>query len=219
MSAKIAVYFYSTYGHMHKMAKAAAEGIKEAGAEAELLRVPETLPLEVLKALGADEAQKAFSGEEAADFMKIGEYDGYVFAFPTRFGVVPAQFKAFLDATGQTWAKGGLENKPIAMMTSSSMQHGGQESTILGLIPYVLHHGALYVGLPLSSGVLGNTDEVSGNSFYGASTIAGGDGSRQPSANELAGAKAQGKRVAELATKLKKSTTPEQAPRYVGSAR
>jgi NAD(P)H dehydrogenase (quinone) len=203
MSAKIAVYFYSTYGHMYKMAKAAVEGINEAGAEAELLRVPETLPKEVLKAMGADEAQKNFAGEKDAKFDEFGNYDGYVFAFPTRFGVVPAQLKAFLDATGQTWAKGGLESKPVAMMTSSAMQHGGQEATILGLIPYVLHHGALYVGLPLSSGVLGDVSEVSGNSFYGASTIAGGDGSRQPSANELAGAKAQGKRVAELAKKLK----------------
>jgi NAD(P)H dehydrogenase (quinone) len=203
MSAKIGVFFYSTYGHMYKMAKAAVEGIKEAGAEAELLRVPETLPPEVLKAMGADEAQKAFASEKAAKFEEIGNYDGYVFAFPTRFGVVPAQFKAFLDATGQSWSKGGLEGKPLAMMTSSAMQHGGQEATILGLIPYALHHGALYVGLPLSSGVLGSVDEVSGNSFYGASTIAGGDGSRQPSANELAGAKAQGKRVAEIAKKLK----------------
>ena len=123
MSVKIAVYFYSTYGHMYKMAKAAVEGIKEAGAEAELLRVPETLPTDVLKALGADEAQKAFAGEKGAKFDEIGNYDGYVFAFPTRFGVVPAQFKAFLDATGQTWAKGGLESKPVAMMTSSAMQH------------------------------------------------------------------------------------------------
>jgi NAD(P)H dehydrogenase (quinone) len=203
MSAKIGVYFYSTYGHMYKMARAAVEGIKEAGAEAELLRVPETLTPEVLKAMGAEEAQKVFASEKAAKFDEIGNYDGFVFAFPTRFGVVPAQFKAFLDATGQSWSKGGLEGKPVAMMTSSAMQHGGQEATILGLIPYVLHHGALYVGLPLSSGVLGGTDEVSGNSFYGASTIAGGDGSRQPSANELAGAKAQGKRVAELAKKLK----------------
>jgi NAD(P)H dehydrogenase (quinone) len=189
---------------MYKMAKAAVEGIKEAGADAELLRVPETLPPEVLKALGADEAQKAFSGEKLAKVEEFGSYDGYVFAFPTRFGVVPAQFKAFLDATGQTWSKGGLVDKPVAMMTSSAMQHGGQEATILGLIPYVLHHGALYVGLPLTSGVLGSVDEVSGNSFYGASTIAGGDGSRQPSANELAGAKVQGKRVAELAKKLMK---------------
>jgi NAD(P)H dehydrogenase (quinone) len=203
MSVKIAVYFYSMYGHNYKMAKAAAEGIKEAGGEAELLRVPETLAPEVLKAMGAEEAQKAFAGEKPAKHDEFGNYDGYLFSFPTRFGVVPAQFKAFLDATGQTWANGGLTNKPLGIMTSSAMQHGGQEATILGLIPFVLHHGALYVGLPLSSGVLGGTDEVSGNSFYGASTIAGPDGSRQPSANELAGAKAQGKRVAELAAKLK----------------
>lgn len=203
MSAKIAVYFYSTYGHMYAMAKAAAQGITDAAAEAVLLRIPETLPLEVLKAMHAEEAQKLFTGERVARFEEFGDYDGYVFAFPTRFGVVPAQFKAFLDATGQTWAKGALENKPVAMMTSSAMQHGGQEATILGLIPFVLHHGGLYVGLPLSSGILGGTDEVSGNSFYGASTIVGGDGSRQPSANELAGARAQGKRVAELAVKLK----------------
>jgi NAD(P)H dehydrogenase (quinone) len=203
MSAKVAVYFYSTYGHMHRMAQAAVEGVKEAGAEAVLLRVPETLPPDVLKMLGATEAQKAFEGVKPAKLEEFGDYDGYVFATPTRFGVVPAQFKTFLDATGQVWAKGGLVDKPVGIMTSSGMQHGGQEATILGLIPYVLHHGALYVGLPLTSGVLGGTDEVSGNSFYGASTIAGGDGSRMPSANELAGAKFQGKRVAELATRLK----------------
>jgi NAD(P)H dehydrogenase (quinone) len=202
VKAKVAVYFYSTYGHMYKMAKAAAAGIEEAGAEAVLLRVPETLPLEVLKAMHADEAQKAFAGEKLATFEEFGDYDGYVFALPTRYGVVPAQFKAFLDASGQVWMKGGLVNKPVGIMTSSSMQHGGQEATILGLIPFVLHHGGLYVGLPLTSGVLGAVDEVSGNSFYGASTIVG-DGSRQPSANELAGAKFQGKRVAELAARLK----------------
>jgi NAD(P)H dehydrogenase (quinone) len=204
MSAKIAVYFYSTFGHMYAMAKAAAEGVREGGGEPVLLRVSETLPQEVLKAMGADEAQKAFAGEKVAKFDEIGNYDGYVFAFPTRFGVVPSQFKAFLDATGQAWSKGELVDKPVAMMTSSAMQHGGQEATILGLIPFILHQGGLYVGLTLSSGVLGQVDEVSGNSFYGASTIAGGDGSRHPSANELSGARAQAKRVAQLAAKLRK---------------
>lgn len=203
MSARIAVYFYSTYGHMYSMAKAAAEGVREAGAEPILLRIAETLSPEIVKAMHAEEAQAAFANETTARFEEFGNYDGYILAFPTRFGVVPAQLKAFLDATGQTWAKGGLEGKPLGMMTSSAMQHGGQEATILGLIPFVLHHGGLYVGLPLSSGVLGGTDEVSGNSFYGASTIAGADGSRKPSSNELAGARAQGKRVAELALKLK----------------
>lgn len=203
MSVKVAVYFYSMYGHMYKMAKAAAEGVKEAGGEAVLLRVPETLPAEVLKMMGAEEAGKAFASEKPAKAEEFGNYDGYVFAVPTRFGVVPAQFKAFLDATGQVWSVGGLVNKPVGIMTSSAMQHGGQEATILGLVPYILHQGALLVGLPLSSGVLAQTAEVSGNSFYGASTISGGDGSRQPSANELAGAKFQGKRVAELAAKLK----------------
>ncbi len=203
MSARVGVYFYSTFGHMYKMAKAAAEGIKEAGAEAQLLRIAETLPAEVLKAMHADEAQKAFAAEKPAKFEEFGDYDGYVFAMPTRHGVVPAQFKAFLDASGQVWMKGGLVDKPVGIMTSSNMQHGGQEATILGLIPFILHHGGLYVGLPLASGVLGIVDEVSGNSFYGASTIAGPDGSRQPSANELAGAKFQGRRVAELAAKLK----------------
>jgi NAD(P)H dehydrogenase (quinone) len=204
MSAKIGVFFYSTFGHMYQMATAAVAGVKEGGGEAVLLRVPETLPPEVLKAMHADEAQKAFAHVKVASFEEFGDYDGYVFALPTRFGVVPAQFKAFLDATGQVWGKGGLIDKPVGIMTSSAMQHGGQEATILGLIPYVLHHGGLYVGLTLLSGVLDKVDEVSGNSFYGASTISGGDGSRKPSANELAGAKAQGKRVAELAAKLKK---------------
>jgi NAD(P)H dehydrogenase (quinone) len=168
-----------------------------------LQRVAETLSSDVLKAMHAEDASKAFAGEKPAKYEDFGTYDGYVFAFPTRFGVVPAQFKAFLDASGQAWSKGGLINKPVGMMTSSAMQHGGQESTILGLVPFILHHGGLYVGLPLTSGVLSDVSEVSGNSFYGASTIAGGDGSRQPSANELAGARIQGKRVAELAAKLK----------------
>jgi NAD(P)H dehydrogenase (quinone) len=191
------------YGHMYKMAKAAVAGIEEAEAEAALFRVPETLPLDVLKIMHADEAQKAFAGEKVASFEDFGDYDGYVFAAPTRFGVVPAQFKAFLDTSGQAWSKGALVNKPVGVMTSSAMQHGGQEATILGLIPFILHHGGLYVGLTITSGVLAEVNEVSGNSFYGASTIAGGDGSRQPSANELAGAKFQAKRVAELAAKLK----------------
>lgn len=204
MSTRIAVYFYSTYGHMYEMAKAAVQGVRDASAEPVLLRVPETLPPEVVKVMHAEEAQKAFAHEKQARFEEFGDYDGYILAFPTRFGVVPAQIKAFLDATGQTWAKGGLENKPVGIMTSSAMQHGGQEATILGLIPFVLHQGGLYVGLPLSSGVLGGTDEVSGNSFYGASTIAGADGSRQPSENELAGARAQGKRVAEIAERLRR---------------
>lgn len=203
VSAKVAVYFYSTFGHMYKMAKAAAEGIKEAGGEAVLLRIAETLPADVLKSMHADEAQKAFDGEKAATFEEFGDYDGYIFATPTRFGVVPAQFKAFLDMSGQVWSKGGLINKPVGIMTSSAMQHGGQEATILGLIPFILHQGGLYVGLTINSGVLDKVDEVSGNSFYGASTIAGPMGARQPSANELTGAKYQGKRVAELAAKLK----------------
>jgi NAD(P)H dehydrogenase (quinone) len=203
MSARVAIYFYSTFGHMYQMAKAAAEGVREAGAEPVLLRVAETLPPEVLKMMHADEAQKAFAGEKPAKFEEFGDYDGYVFALPTRHGVVPAQFKALLDATGQAWMKGALVDKPVGIMTSSNMQHGGQEATILGLIPFVLHHGGLYVGLTLGSGVLDEVNEVSGNSFYGASTIAGPKGSRQPSANELAGAKFQGKRVAQLAAKLK----------------
>jgi NAD(P)H dehydrogenase (quinone) len=203
MSARIAVYFYSTFGHMYKMAKAAVEGVREAGAEPFLLRVAETLPPEVLKAMHADEAQKAFADEKPAKFEEFGDYDGYIFALPTRHGVVPAQFKNLLDASGQAWVKGALVDKPVGIMTSSNMQHGGQEATILGLIPFVLHHGGLYVGLPLKSGLLDQVETVSGNSFYGASTIAGPNGSRQPSENELAGAKYQGKRVAELAARLK----------------
>src|SRR5512142_320486 len=186
------------YGHNYRMAQAAAEGIKEAGAEPELLRVAETLPAEVLKAMHADEAQKAFASVKSAKFEEFGDYDGYIFSTPTRFGVVPAQFKAFLDASGMVWQKGGLIDKPIGIMTSSAMQHGGQEATILGLIPLILHHGGLYVGLTINSGVLSQVDEVNRNSLYRASTIVG-DGSRMPSANELAGAKFQGKRVAELA--------------------
>lgn len=201
---KVGVFFYSTYGHMYQMAKAAAEGAREAGAEVELLRIPETLPEEVLKAMGAVEAQKAFAAEKPAKAEDLTRFDGLVFAFPTRYGTVPAQAKAFFDSTGQIWAKGGLIGKPATMMTSSAMQHGGQEATILGMIPFVLHHGMVYVGLPGSFQGLSKLDEVTGSSFYGASTIAGGDGSRRPSENELAAARFQGKRLAEIAGKLSK---------------
>lgn len=201
---KVGVFFYSTYGHMYKMAKAAAEGAREAGAEVELLRIPETLPEEVLKAMGALDAQKAFQAEKPAKPEDLTRFDGLVFAFPTRFGTVPAQAKTFFDATGQIWANGGLVGKAATMMTSSAMQHGGQEGTILGMIPFVLHHGMVYVGLPGSFQGLSKLDEVTGSSFYGASTIAGGDGSRQPSDNELAAARFQGKHLAKIAGKLAK---------------
>jgi NAD(P)H dehydrogenase (quinone) len=184
------------------MAQAAAEGAREAGATADIFRIGETLPEAIMKAMGAFDAQKAFEAVPLAKAANLLAYDGFVFSFPTRFGTIPAQVKTFFDSTGQIWGSGGLVGKPVAMMTSSSMQHGGQEATILGALPFFLHHGMVYVGLPATFKGLSIIDEVSGSSFYGASTITGGDGSRKPSANELAAARFQGKRLAEIAGKL-----------------
>jgi len=199
---KIAVIFYSTYGHLYTMALEAVEGIKKAGGAGELFRVPETLSQEILGKMGALEAQKAFQQVEEVVVQNLPQYDGFIFAFPTRFGNMAAQFKAFVDSTGGLWAKGALAGKPFGIITGSATQHGGQESTILtGMVPF-LHHGMLFVGLPPTLPELGNVSEISGGSYYGASTIAGPDGSRMPSENEKILAMALGERVAWLAGRL-----------------
>jgi NAD(P)H dehydrogenase (quinone) len=199
---KVAVIFYSTYGHLYQMAEAAAEGIRQKGQEAEIFRVPETLPAEVLQKMGADQASKAFSHIPEVSVDDLPGFDGFLFAFPTRFGNMAAQFKNFVDATGGLWAQGSLIGKPFGIITGSATQHGGQESTILtGMVPF-LHHGMIFVGLPASLPELGQVAEVQGGSYYGASTIAAPDGSRMPSANELKLASALGGRVTEVALKL-----------------
>ena len=200
---KVLVVYYSTYGHVHKMAEAAAEGVKEVdGAEVELRRVPETLPQEVLEKMGAVEAQNAFSQVPVCTVDELAEADAVIFGTPTRFGNMCGQMRQFLDATGQLWANGSLVGKVGSVFTSSATQHGGQESTILTFHVTLLHHGFVVVGLPYAFQGQMTVDEITGGSPYGASTIAGGDGSRMPSENELAAARFQGKHVASIAAKL-----------------
>jgi NAD(P)H dehydrogenase (quinone) len=202
---KVLVVYYSTYGHVHKMAEAIAEGAKQVdGVEVGLRRVPETLPQEVLEKMGAVEAQNALSHVPVCTVDELAEADAVIFGTPTRFGNMCGQMRQFLDATGQLWANGSLVGKVGSVFTSSATQHGGQESTILTFHVTLLHHGFVVVGLPYAFQGQMTTDEISGGSPYGASTIAGGDGSRMPSENELEAARFQGKHVAEIASKLVK---------------
>jgi len=200
---KLLVLFYSTYGHVYRMAQAIAEGAKGIpGAEVVLKRVPETLPAEVIAAMGATEAQKAFAEVPIATIDDLAQADAIIFGTPTRFGNMAGQMRQFLDATGGLWAKGSLVGKVGSVFTSSATQHGGQESTILSFHTTLLHHGMVIVGLPYSFQGQTRIDEITGGSPYGASTIAGGKGERPASENELAGARFQGRHVAEIATKL-----------------
>lgn len=195
---KVLVLYYSSYGHIETMAGAVAEGVREAGAEATVKRVPEIVPEAVARQSGIKLDQSA----PIATVDELPEYDAIVFGTPTRFGNMTAQMRNFLDQTGGLWMKGALIGKVGSVFTSSATQHGGQESTILTFIPTLMHHGMVVVGLPYSfQGQMG-LEEIKGGSPYGASTIAGGDGSRQPSAIELGGARFQGRHVAQIAAKL-----------------
>ena len=201
---KVLIVYYSTYGHVHKMAEAIAEGVRDVdGAEAVLRRVPETLPQSVLEKMGAVEAQKAFAQVPVCTVEELASADAVIFGTPTRFGNMCGQMRQFLDATGQLWAQGALVGKVGSVFTSSATQHGGQESTILSFHTTLLHHGFVIVGLPYAFQGQMRIDEITGGSPYGASTIAGGAGERMPSENELAGARFQGKHVAAVAAKLK----------------
>jgi NAD(P)H dehydrogenase (quinone) len=185
------------------MAKAVAEGARQvAGADVDIRQVPETLPDEVLEKMGAVEAKKAFSQVPVCTVEELKEADAVIFGTPTRFGNMCGQMRQFLDATGQLWANGSLIGKVGSVFVSSATQHGGQESTILSFHTTLLHQGFVVVGLPYSFQGQMRIDEVTGGSPYGASTIAGGDGARMPSENELEGARFQGKHVAEIAAKL-----------------
>jgi NAD(P)H dehydrogenase (quinone) len=202
MSAKVQVIFYSTYGHVWRLAEAVAEGAKAAGAEVELLQVAETLPDDVLAKMGAAEAKKAFAHIPVADPRRLAEADAIVLGCPTRYGAAPAQMRAFQDQTGGLWASGALIGKVGSAFTSTGSQHGGQETTLLAMSTFFFHMGMVIAGVPYSSKELSNVDEVSGGTPYGASTVAGPKGERQPTANELAIARAQGKHVATIAAKL-----------------
>ena len=197
--ARILVLYYSSYGHIARMADAVAEGVRQARHECDVRRVPETAPPEVAAAAGfvADHSHELISGIDA-----LPQYDGLVIGAPTRFGRMPSQMGAFLDQAGGLWYTDALVGKAAAAFTSTAAQHGGQETTLFSIITNLLHFGMTVVGLNYGFQGQMKLDEVTGGSPYGATTITGGDGSRQPSANELAGARYQGKVIAETAKKL-----------------
>ncbi|MFC4728890.1 NAD(P)H:quinone oxidoreductase [Coralloluteibacterium thermophilus] len=196
--AKVLVLYYSAYGHIEAMAQAVAEGAREAGATVDVKRVPELVPEEVARA----SHYKLDQAAPVARVEELPEYDAIIIGTGTRYGRMASQMANFLDQTGGLWARGALNGKVGAAFTSTASQHGGQETTLFSIITNLLHFGMVTVGLPYSfQGQLG-VDEVSGGSPYGATTIAAGDGSRQPSENELAGARFQGRHVAEVAAKL-----------------
>jgi len=201
--SKVLIVYYSMYGHIYRMAEAVAAGVREvSGCEAMIKRVPETLPEEVLEKMGALEAQKQMSRVPVATVDDLATADGIIFGTPTRFGNMCGQMRQFLDATGGLWQKGALVGKVGSVFTSSATQHGGQESTILSFHTTLLHQGMVVVGLPYAFDGQTRIDEITGCSPYGASTIAGGQGERMPSDNELAGARFQGKFAAQITQKL-----------------
>jgi NAD(P)H dehydrogenase (quinone) len=195
---KVLVLYYSSYGHIETMATAIAEGVREGGAEATIKRVPELVSEEVARASHFKLDQSA----PIATIDELADYDAVIFGVPTRFGMMAAQMKSFLDQASGLWMKGALIGKVGSVFTSSATQHGGQESTILNFHTVLLHQGMVIVGLPYSFQGQMTLDEITGGSPYGASTIAGGQGQRQPSANELAAARFQGAHVAKIASKL-----------------
>jgi NAD(P)H dehydrogenase (quinone) len=203
MAVKVQVIFYSTYGHVWRLAEAVAEGARETpDAQVELLQVAETLSEEVLAKMGAVEARKAFAHVPIADPHRLGEADAIILGTPTRYGSATAQMRAFLDNTGGLWVKGSLIGKVGSAFTSTASQHGGQETTLLTLSTFFFHQGMVIAGVPYSAQELLKLDEVSGGTPYGASTIAGPRGERQVTANELAIARAQGRHVAGIARAL-----------------
>ncbi len=203
MSVKVQVIFYSMYGHIYKMAEAIAAGAREfPGAEVSLFQVAEHLPDNVLEQYGAKAAKASFGTVPVANVGQLVEADAIIFGTPTRFGNMAGQMRNFLDQTGQLWAKGALIGKVGSVFASTGSQHGGQETTITSFHTTLLHHGMVIVGVPYSQKGLTNMDAIHGGTPYGATTIAGSDGSRQPSAVELEIARYQGKHVAEIAAKL-----------------
>jgi NAD(P)H dehydrogenase (quinone) len=202
---KVLVVFYSMYGHIYRLAEAIAGGAREVmETKVEIRRVPETLPEEVLKKMGAIEAQKPFAHIPIIKMEELVSADAIIFGTPTRFGNMCGQMRQFLDGTGQLWAQGALVGKVGSVFTSSATQHGGQESTILSFHVTLLHQGMIIVGLPYTFQGQMRIDEITGGSPYGTSTIAGGKGERMPSENELAAARFQGRHVATIASRLSK---------------
>lgn len=200
---KTLILFYSTYGHVFKLAEAIAEGAREvAGNEVVIKKVPETLPSGLLDQIGATQAQQAFAHIPVATPGELADYDAIIFGTPTRYGNMCGQLQAYLDSTGALWASGALVGKVGGAFVSTATQHGGQETTIRAVHTALLHHGFVLVGLPYAwQGQMGH-HEVTGGTPYGASTVAGGRGERHPSANELEGARFQGRHTAEVANKI-----------------
>jgi len=197
------VIFYSMYGHMYQMAEAVAEGARQVeGVDVSIYQVAELVPQEALEKSGASKAREAFKHIPIAEVGKLPEADAIIFGTPTRFGNMCAQMRNFLDQTGGLWVKGSLIGKVGSVFTSTGTQHGGQETTITSFHTTLLHQGMVIVGVPYSEQGLTNMNEITGGSPYGAGTLAGADGSRQPSENELKIARFQGKHVTEIAKKL-----------------
>lgn len=196
--SRILVLYYSAYGHVEKMAEAVAEGARSAGADVDIKRVPELVPEEIARASG-------YKLDQAAPVAKVDDlpsYDAIIVGVGTRYGRMASQMANFLDQTGGLWASGALVGKVGSAFSSTATQHGGQETTLMAIHTNLLHFGMVLVGLPYSFQGQMRLDEVTGTSPYGATTIAGGDGSRQPSDNELDGARFQGRHVAEIANRL-----------------
>ncbi|WP_300057438.1 NAD(P)H:quinone oxidoreductase [uncultured Roseobacter sp.] len=195
---KVLVLYYSSYGHTEQMAQAIAEGARSAGADVDIRRVPETAPREVAQNAGFKLDQSA----SVAVVDELPDYDAIIVGTGTRYGRISSQMAAFLDQTGGLWMRGALNGKVGAAFTSTATQHGGQETTLFSIITNLMHLGLTIVGLPYSFQGQMTLEEITGGSPYGATTIAGGDGSRMPSENELDGARHQGRLVAETAAKL-----------------
>lgn len=196
--ARILVLYYSSWGHMEQMAKAAAEGAREAGADVTIKRVPELVPEDVAKAAHYKLDQEA----PIAEPLELENYDGFIFGISTRYGMMAAQLKNFLDQTGPLWARGALIDKVATVMSSTATQHGGQELAILSTQASLQHHGLIIVPLSYAYQGQSGVDVPRGGSPYGMTTLADSDGSRQPSQQELEGAKFQGKRLAEITARL-----------------
>jgi NAD(P)H dehydrogenase (quinone) len=196
--AKVLVLYYSAYGHIEKMADAVADGARAAGATVDIKRVPELVPPEIAKA----SHYKLDQAAPVATIADLEHYDAIIVGTGTRFGRMSSQMANFLDQAGGLWARGALNGKVGAAFASTATQHGGQETTLFSIISNLLHFGMVIVGLDYGYGAQMRLDEVTGGAPYGATTIAGGDGSRHPSASELDGARYQGRRVAEVAAKI-----------------
>jgi NAD(P)H dehydrogenase (quinone) len=207
MTTRVQIIFYSMYGHIWQMAEAVAAGAREVpGTEVELLQVAELVPDAALEKSGAKAMRAAFAHIPLALPERMAEADALIFGTPTRFGMMAAQMRNFFDQTGGLWMKGSLANKVGSVFTSTATQHGGQETTITSFHTTLLHHGMILVGVPYTQARLMEMGEISGGTPYGASTLAGPDGSRTPSGNELAIARYQGTHVAQIATALKRGT-------------